>query len=99
MDALVEQVSAEIYKRAREIANDDSIPVMERLVKTILSLDLSQGSDQAILEHLNSPNNIILHQKVQKDMLLTIPGILSRIIEDGNNEGIFNTKHPYECME
>ena len=99
LDALVEQVSAEIYKRAREIANDDSIPVMERLVKTILSLDLSQGSDQAILEHLNSPNNIILHQKVQKDMLLTIPGILSRIIEDGNNEGIFNTKHPYECME
>ncbi len=99
LDALVEQVSAEIYKRAREIANDESIPVMERLVKTILSLDLSQGSDHAILEHLNSPNNIILHQKVQKEMMVTIPGILSRIIEDGNNEGIFNTKHPYECME
>ena len=32
-------------------------------------------------------------------MLQTLPGILAKIIEDGNKAGIFNTKHPYECME
>lgn len=99
LDALVEQISAEVYERARAIAQDESIPVMERMIKTILSLDVSKGSDHVILEHLNSPNNIFLHQKVQKEMLLTLPSILANIIEDGIKEGIFNTKYPYECME
>jgi len=99
LDSLVEQISAEIYNRAREIAQDKSIPVMERMIRTVLSLNIGSGSDQVILEHLNSPNNVILHQKVQKDMLQTIPGILTVIVEDGNEEGLFNTKYPYECME
>lgn len=99
LDSLVEQISAEIYNRAREIAQDKSIPVLERMIRTVLSLNIGAGSDQVILEHLNSPNNVILHQKVQKDMLQTIPGILTVIVEDGNEEGLFNTKYPYECME
>jgi AcrR family transcriptional regulator len=99
LDSLVEQISAEIYNRAREIAQDKSIPVLERMIKTVLSLNIGASSDQVILEHLNSPNNVILHQKVQKDMLQTIPGILAVIVEDGNEEGLFNTKYPYECME
>jgi AcrR family transcriptional regulator len=99
LDALVEQMSVKIYKRAGVIAEDKSIPVMERILKTVLSLNVSNSSDQVILEHLNSPNNILLHQKVQKEMLATLPGILAQIIEDGNEEGIFNTKYPYECME
>lgn len=32
-------------------------------------------------------------------MLLTLPGILSGIIENGNREGIFKAKYPYESME
>lgn len=99
LDSLVEQISAEIYNRAREIAQDKSIPVLERMIRTVLSLNIGSGSDQVILEHLNSPNNVILHQKVQKDMLQTIPDILAVIVEDGNEEGLFNTKYPYECME
>lgn len=99
LDALVEQTSADIYQRAREIAEDKSIPVVERILKTVLALNVESSPDHIILEHLNSPNNILLHQKVQKEMLLTLPGILAKIIEDGNQEGIFNTKYPYECME
>lgn len=99
LDALVDVVSEDIYQRARSIAEDQSLPVLDRLIKTIFSLNLSAGSDQVILEHLNSPENILLHQKVQKDMLITLPGIFSPIIADGNQEGIFKTKYPYECME
>jgi AcrR family transcriptional regulator len=99
LDALVEQISAGIYEQAREIAEKKSIPVIERLLKTVLSLNLSNTSDHAVLEHLNSPSNLILHQKVQKEMLITLPGIFSKIIEDGNQEGIFKTEYPYECME
>lgn len=46
---------------AREIAKDKSIPVIERIVKTLLSLNISEGSDGIILEHLNSPDNVLLH--------------------------------------
>lgn len=99
LDALVEQTGGEIYRRAREIAGNKSIPVVERMLKAVLSLNVDAGSDHAILEHLNSPDNIILHEKVRKEMLMTLPAILAEIVEDGNKEGLFKTKHPYECME
>lgn len=99
LDALVEQIGSDIYKRARNIAQDKSIPVMERMIQTVLSLNVSRGSDHIILEHLNSPNNILLHQKVQNEMMTTLPAILTIVIEDGMREGIFDTPYPYECME
>lgn len=99
LDALVEQTSADIYERAREIARDKSVPTVERILKTVMSLSLNSDSEHGVLEHLNSPNNILLHQKVQKEMLITLPCIFAEIVEDGNKEGIFNTDYPYECME
>lgn len=99
LDALVDRVSEGLYARAREVAGDRSVPVVERLMGTIMSLSLGSGPDQPILDHLNSPANLVLHQKVQRDMLTILPGILAGIIEDGISEGIFDTAYPYECME
>ena len=28
-----------------------------------------------------------------------VENIIDEIVEDGNEEGLFNTKYPYECME
>lgn len=99
LDALVEKISAEQYERARLTAQDSTKPARERLLRTIMSLNVGTGPDTAILEHLNSPKNIVLHQKIEREMLAILPSILAPIVEDGNREGVFNTPFAYETME
>lgn len=97
MDALIERTSRELLNNAKAIAEDKSIPVLDRLLQTILSMSLE--NDAPIIEHMHKPQNALMHQKTHLAMLEGIPPILVGIVEDGIREGIFNTPFPYETVE
>ena len=66
---------------------------------TVKALNVSSDSGKALVAHLNSKDNIILHNKVEKEMMENIPQIFTIIIKDGIREGIFKSDYPYETME
>lgn len=97
MDALIERTNTELLLGAKKIAEDKSIPVMDRLLQALLSMSLE--SDAPIIEHMHKPQNALMHQKTHFAMLEGIPPILTEIAEDGIKEGIFDTPFPYETVE
>lgn len=101
MDGLIARQMETIVSAAREIADDKSIPIKERMVRTILSLNVSEegNESEAMIEHLHKPQNALMHQKTNHIMIQQIPPILAGIVEDGVAEGLFHTKYPLECME
>lgn len=99
LDALVERYSERLLKNAQLIATEKEIPVNERLVRVIKSLNISGGSGNKIIEQLHKPQNALMHQKMQRAMLTGVTPILAVIIEEGITEGIYETAYPYECME
>lgn len=99
MDALIERYSNRLLGAAQEIAADKSIPVVERLIRVIMAMNLSGGSSKEIMEHIHKPQNALMHQKIQKVIFNKVPPILTEIIRDGIEQGLFNTSFPYECME
>lgn len=99
MDALIERYSNRLLGAAQAIATDKSIPVVERLIRAVMALNLSGGSSDEIMAHIHKPQNALMHQKVQKIIFNRVPPILTEIIEDGMKQGIFHTPYPYECME
>jgi hypothetical protein len=40
-----------------------------------------------------------MHQKIQKVIINGLPPILTEIIREGIEQGLFSTPYPYECME
>lgn len=98
MDALIERMNAQILSAADEIASDKSIPVMERLLRAVLALNVGEES-AGVLEYAHKPQNALMHQKIQRVMITGIPPILTKIIQDGITEGFLQTPYPYECME
>ncbi|MBD2868949.1 TetR/AcrR family transcriptional regulator [Paenibacillus arenilitoris] len=99
MDALIERYSVRLLGAAQEIAKDKSIPVVERIIRVVMALNLSGGSSKEIMEHIHKPQNALLHQKIQRVIINGVTPILAGIIREGTQQGLFNTPYPYECME
>ncbi|WP_410771386.1 TetR/AcrR family transcriptional regulator [Fontibacillus sp. BL9] len=101
MDALIERYNISILGAAQEIAADKSIPVIERVIRTVMALNISDGgsSSEEIMEHIHKPQNALMHQKIQKSIINGVTPILTGIIREGIEQGMFNTPFPYECME
>ncbi len=99
MDALIERYNVRILGAAREVAADKSIPVTERIIRVIMAIQISGGSNKEIMEHIHKPSNALMHQKIQKVIINGITPILAGIICEGIEQGLFHTPFPYECME
>ncbi|WP_409274678.1 TetR/AcrR family transcriptional regulator [Neobacillus sp. SCS-31] len=99
MDALIDRYSARLLGNAQAIAVDKSIPVVERIIKVVRSMNLSGGSSQEIMEHIHKPQNALMHQKIQKVIINGVTPILTGIIQEGIAQGLFSTPYPYESVE
>lgn len=101
MDGLIERQTAEILFAAKKIGGDKSIPVKERIVRTILALhvDTGQTRGKRVMEDLHKPQNTLMHEKAKKIILQGVPPIMADIVKDGVVQGIFETAYPLECME
>ncbi|USK42149.1 TetR/AcrR family transcriptional regulator [Cytobacillus oceanisediminis] len=99
LDSLVDRYSVRLLGSAQEIAADESIPVVERIIRVVISINLSGGSSQEIMEHIHKPQNALMHKKIEKVIINGVTPILTGIIQEGIEQGLFNTPYPYECME
>lgn len=100
LDALIERHCERLLAEAKQIAADSRLPVMERLIQTLMSMNGDkEGTPSVITQQMHRPQNALMHQKTHETMLEAIPPILMGIIEDGIKEGIFNTPYPYESLE
>lgn len=101
MDALIERQTEMILSAAGKAAADKSVPVMERMIRTILALHIDgeqMGGDEMI-KQLHKPQNALMHQKTKKIILKRVPPILVDIVKDGIGQGMFENQYPLECME
>lgn len=99
MDAMIERYNVRLLGAAQEIAADKSIPVNQRIMRVVMALNVSGGSGKEIMEQIHKPQNALMHQKIQKVIMNGVTPILTGIIRDGIDQGLFNTPFPYECME
>ncbi|WP_223554908.1 TetR/AcrR family transcriptional regulator [Lysinibacillus sphaericus] len=99
MDALIERYNAQILGAAKAIAADKSIPINERIVRVVMALNISDGNGKEIIDHIHKPQNALMHRKIQKVIINGLPPILTEIIREGIELGLFSTPYPYECME
>ena len=102
LDALIERINGMLIERAKKAAEDQSVPVVERIVRTIMSLNVN--SDEAaigheVLEQVHKPQNALMHQKMQQSLLDGVVPILSGLIEEGNAQGVFHAEYPRETTE
>lgn len=99
MDGLIDRYSDHLLATAQKIAGDIRIPVVDRIIRVVISMQLSGANSEEMMDQIHRPQNALMHQKIQKVIINGLTPILSKIICEGNEQGLFNTPFPYECME
>ena len=102
LDALIGRIGQTLIARARKEAEDRSVPVVERIVRTIASLNMETGDasiGHEVLEQVHKPQNALMHQKMQQSLLDGVVPVISSLVEEGNAQGVFHADYPRETTE
>ena len=102
LDALIGRINQALIARARRIAEDQSVPVVERIIRTIASMNLEEEKSSIgheVLEQVHKPQNALMHQKMQQGILDGVVPVISSLVEEGNEQGIFHAEYPRETTE
>lgn len=99
LDAMIERLTNQMVAKAATIALDESIPVLERLTNTILSLNVDNELGNMIMEQVHRPQNALMHQKLEDVLLERVNKLITKIAEDGIKQGIMQTDYPAEAVE
>lgn len=99
LDAMIGRMTETLLKRAGQIAAQKNKPVLQRLTETILALNVDGELGHTIMEQVHKPQNALLHQKMQEELLKGLVPLFAGLIEEGIALGICETDYPAEAAE
>ena len=102
LDALIERINGTLIAGAKAAAEDRSLPVVERIVRAVMSLKLDAGEatiGHEVLQQVHRPQNALMHQKMLQSLLDGVVPVLTGLVEEGNAQGIFHASYPRETVE
>ena len=99
LDGVIQRVTDRLMQDAGRIVRQRELPVLERLTKAIMSLNVESKIGYEIMEQVHRPQNALMHQKMQTILLAGINPILTELVEEGIRQGIFHTQYPESMVE
>lgn len=99
LDAIIERMSNRLMATAKSVAGNKDIPVVERIAKSVMSLNIESDIAVEVMEQVHKPQNALMHQKMQEGLLKGIVPIISDLVREGIKEGIFATEYPEQTTE
>ena len=99
LDGVIQRITGRLMQDAGEIVRKKELPVLERLTKAILSLNVESKIGHEIMEQVHRPQNALMHQKMQTTLLAGINPILTELVEEGMEQGICHTRYPESVVE
>lgn len=99
LDGVIERMTNRLMEDARGIVRKKELPVLERLTKAIMSLNVESKIGYEVMEQVHRPQNALMHQKMQTTLLAGINPILTELVEEGIEQGICHTQFPESVVE
>ena len=99
LDAMIERINKRLIARAKSIAGNSEIPVLQRLTMTIMALNLDNDLGREVMEQVHRPQNALMHQKMRENLLAEVNTLITGLIEECIRQGICQTDYPAEVVE
>lgn len=90
LEEVINMVVDKMVNKA-ELALENELPLEEKFINVILAFR-PELNEKVLTEAMNLPENIIMHEKINKKVIENAIPILSKIVEEGNTQGILNCK-------
>lgn len=97
LEKVIEMMIEEECKKANEILQSN-LSVQEKILGIIISMR-PNTEELKIQEAINIPENIVMHQKINKKIVEIITPLLTEVIEEGKKQNIFDCDNVKERIE
>ncbi|ERK11537.1 Transcriptional regulator, TetR family [Serratia fonticola AU-P3(3)] len=97
--ALAQQLCAEMVARSQIIADDPQLGAIEKFCAIIAAQNQTVEAGQALVEDLHRPENRALHERSNIETVLAFGPILATVVEQGNQEGVFQVDDPLSTVQ
>lgn len=87
LEDVIEMMIESEAETARQIIGSD-MPVPQKIIAVITSIKPAE-SEKPIQDALIQPENVLMHDRIRKKLIEVIAPLLSKVIEEGVDEGIF----------
>jgi AcrR family transcriptional regulator len=98
VEAVIGRHREKLLAGAEAVANDTSIPVLERFIRTALALQVRDDAGLQMTEHLHRPSNALMHMKIERVLYDDATPILAGVVREGMEQGVFDTPCPEEAI-
>lgn len=99
LDAIISRMETALIGRAKAVASDKSIPVLERMTMAIQALNVDSNIGSEVLAQVHKPQNALMHQKMQESLIKGVVPIITELCIEGVEAGILNTEYPAQAVE
>ncbi|HDR4907567.1 TPA: TetR/AcrR family transcriptional regulator [Bacillus cereus] len=100
MDEIIMRIIKEDVTKAKRIVFNPDIPVLDKLFKILMEQSPKSGDvKEKMIEQFHQPNNAEMHQKSLVQSIIHLSPVLTEVLEQGIEEGIFSTPYPQETIE
>ncbi|PGD98195.1 TetR/AcrR family transcriptional regulator [Bacillus wiedmannii] len=100
MDEVIMRIIKEDVTKAKRIVSNPDIPVLDKLFKILMEQSPKSGDvKEKMIEQFHQPNNAEMHQKSLVQSIIHLSPVLTEVLEQGIEEGIFSTPYPQEIIE
>ncbi|EDZ50810.1 MULTISPECIES: TetR/AcrR family transcriptional regulator [Bacillus] len=100
MDEIIMRIIKEDVTKAKRIVSNPDIPVLDKLFKILMEQSPKSGDvKEKMIEQFHQPNNAEMHQKSLVQSIIHLSPVLTEVLEQGIEEGIFSTAYPQETIE
>ena len=97
LEKVIEMMIEEECKKANEILQSN-LSVQEKILGIIISMR-PNTEELKIQKAINIPENIVMHQKINKKIIEVITPLLTEVIEEGKKQNIFDCDNVKERIE
>jgi AcrR family transcriptional regulator len=97
LDAITDRFVNDIHALLKKTSRNTKMNAIEKTLNLFQNLSMYGKNREKIIQYLHQEKNAHLHFKLEKKILPKLSPMFQRIIEQGVNEGVFNTKHPGEA--
>lgn len=98
LDAVVENAVEEYIASMEKVLNESGGTALDKMRALITSGNVEDQYEE-ILEHLHRPGNVSMHTQQLAVTLSRLAPLYASAIQQGCEEGVFQSEHPLECAE
>lgn len=99
LDAVIAKATGMIAERVEAVADNPQLAPSDKLLGVFMAMQIENQMEEGLLEEMHRPENALMHQKSLVSIITVLTPVLSQIVVEGMEKGVFHSEYPEQYMQ